>query len=277
LRQGIERGEVRAFYQPIISLQDGRVTGFEALARWQHPTRGLISPDAFIPLAEDTGLIVPLGMTILKEACAQLHKWQTIAVTKKPLTMSVNLSAKQFAQKGLVETVRKAIRDAKVEPTSVHLEITESILMENAQSAIDTLQQLKAVGVKLSIDDFGTGFSSLSYLHRFPFDIVKIDRSFVSRMNTDPDSSSIVETIIILANKLGKSIVAEGVETELNRTTLSEFSCEYGQGYLFSKPVDTFAAENILRNDRRPANSVYAPDEVMPHAYVETTSCQYAM
>src|SRR5207244_8524094 len=160
----------------------------------------------------------------------------------------------------------------KVAPGSVHLEITESILMENGQAAIDTLQQLKSIGVKLSIDDFGTGFSSLSYLHRFPFDIIKIDRSFVSRMNTDKDSRSIVETIIALANKLGKSIVAEGVETELHRATLSEFSCVYGQGYLFSQPVDISAAQEILNNGPYHANPDYQTDEILSQTYFETVA-----
>ena len=192
--------------------------------------------------------------------------------------MSINLSAKQFAQKGLVEAVRKIVRDTKVAPGSVHLEITESILMENGQAAIDTLQQLKSIGVKLSIDDFGTGFSSLSYLHRFPFDIIKIDRSFVSRMNTDKDSRSIVETIIALANKLGKSIVAEGVETEMHRATLSEFSCDYGQGYLFSQPVDKSAAQEILNNGPYHANPDYQTDEILSQTYFESVADnQYPM
>jgi diguanylate cyclase (GGDEF)-like protein/PAS domain S-box-containing protein len=278
LRQGIERGELRPFYQPVISLHDGSITGFEALARWEHPTRGLILPDDFIPLAEETGLIVPLGMKILEEACQQLQKWQAIVETDKPLTMSINLSAKQFAQKGLVEAVRKIFRNAKIAPDSVHLEITESIVMENAQAAIDTLHQLKSIGVKLSMDDFGTGYSSLSYLHRFPFDTVKIDRSFVSRMSTDKDCRSIVETIITLANKLGKSIVAEGVETELQREMLLEFSCEYGQGYLFSKPVDKFAAEDILRNVPCHTCRDYQTDEILSQTYFETVATnQYPM
>jgi len=278
LRQGIERGELRAFYQPIISLHDGSITGFEALARWEHPTRGLISPVDFIPLAEETGLIVPLGMKILKEACQQLQKWQAKIETGTSHTMRINLSAKQFAQKDLVEAIRKIVRNARIAPDSVHLEITESILMENVQAASDILHQLKSIGVKLSIDDFGTGFSSLSYLHRFPFDTIKIDRSFVSRMNTDKDSHSIVETIITLANKLGKSIVAEGVETELQRATLSEFSCEYGQGYLFSKPVDKFAAEKILYNGPYHADRDYQTDEILSQAYFETvTTNQYPM
>jgi diguanylate cyclase (GGDEF)-like protein/PAS domain S-box-containing protein len=277
LRRGIERGEVTCFYQPIVELRTGSLVGFEALARWKHPERGLIQPDAFIRLAEETGLIVPLGMKILEEACLQLRAWQTIAKTEKPLVMSVNLSAKQFAQKGVVEAIRKLIRDAKVKPSCIHLEITESILMENAQGAIDTLADFKAIGVKLSIDDFGTGYSSLSYLHTFPFDAVKIDRSFVSRMTTDLNSRSIVETIITLGEKLGKSIIAEGVETDQHVAMLSEFACGYGQGYLFSRPIDKDAASEYILVCRQSADLAYPSDIHSPQSEIETITNQYPM
>lgn len=277
LRQGIERGEIHAHYQPIISLRNGAVTGFEALARWEHPERGLISPVDFIPLAEETGLIVPLGIKILKEACRQLRSWQLILNTEQPLTMSVNLSGKQFVQKDLVEEIRKVIRDAQIEPSCIRLEITESIVMENASAAIDTLKQLKSIGVLLSIDDFGTGYSSLSYLHRFPFDIIKIDRSFVSRTNTDKDSLSIVETIITLANKLGKLVVAEGVETEAHRNILSELLCDYGQGYLFSKPLNSGDAEEFLQSNPVSQNESDQTVKVISQVNIETEINQYAM
>lgn len=249
LRHGIEKGDVQPYFQPIMSLQTGAVTGFEALARWQHPERGLVAPDHFIPLAEETGLIIPLGTAILKEACRQLHEWQQLFVTEKPLTMSVNLSGKQFAQKNLVEDISKIIRDAQIEPNCVHLEITESVVMDDAVAAIETLKQLKSIGVRLSIDDFGTGYSSLSYLHRFPFDILKIDRSFVSRMGIDKDSRGIVKTIVALAAELGKDVVAEGVETKEHQTMLNNFHCEFGQGYLFSKPLNPKDSKEFLQNN----------------------------
>jgi EAL domain-containing protein (putative c-di-GMP-specific phosphodiesterase class I) len=260
-----------------MSLQNGAVTGFEALARWEHPIRGLVSPVDFIPLAEETGLIVPLGMKILKEACQKLRQWQLIFNMENPLTMSINLSGKQFAQKDLVEEIRKVIRDEKIEPGCIRLEITESIVMENASAAIETLKQLKSIGVQLSIDDFGTGYSSLSYLHRFPFDILKIDRSFVTRMNTDKDSLSIVETIVTLAKKLGKTIVAEGVETDAHKTTLSELLCDFGQGYLFSKPLNSFDAEEFLRNNTTTENIEYSSVQVVTEGSIETVTNLYAM
>lgn len=247
LRQGIDRGELQPHFQPIIALATGTVTGFEALARWEHPERGLISPVDFIPLAEETGLIVALGLQILKQSCQQLHVWQKMFHGDSPLTMSINLSGKQFAQKGLVEEIRKIIRDAHVDPRCLRLEVTESVVMDNAGEAIEILKQLKSIGVQLSIDDFGTGYSSLSYLHRFPFDILKIDRSFVSRMGTDRDSRSIVETIITLAAKLNKSVVAEGVEYQQHQHLLKELSCHYGQGYYFSKPLNSVNAEAYLK------------------------------
>lgn len=277
LRQGIERNEVCAHYQPIMSLQNGTVTGFEALARWEHPKRGLISPVDFIPLAEDTGLIVPLGMKIFKEACQKLRHWQLIFNTEEPLTMSINLSGKQFVQKDLVEEIRKVIRDAQIDPSCIRLEITESIVMENASAAIDTLKQLKSIGVQLSIDDFGTGYSSLSYLHRFPFDILKIDRSFVSRMSTDKDSLSIVETIITLANKLGKTTVAEGVETEGHKDILRQLSCDYGQGYLFSKPLNSDNAEEFLLKHTNTQNDRDQSIKVVSQINIETVANQYSM
>ena len=277
LRQGIERGEIHAYYQPIMSLQDDSISGFEALARWEHPERGLISPVDFITLAEETGLIVPLGMKILKDSCRQLRDWQLKYRTEKPLTMSINLSGKQFAQKDMVEEIRKVIRNAELDPECIRLEITESIVIENASAASDTLRQLKAIGVRLSIDDFGTGYSSLSYLHRFPFDILKIDRSFVSRMNTDKDSLSIVETIITLAQKLGKAVVAEGVETERHKNILTELLCDYAQGYLFSKPLNRFDAEKLLENVSVSANDGAPGLKTISPIEVEAVTNQYAM
>ncbi len=274
LRRGIEKGEIQPYFQPIVSLPSGEITGFEALARWEHPHRGLIPPVDFISLAEETGLIVPLGISILEKSCQQLRRWQKMFDTEKSLTMSVNLSGKQFAQKNLVEEVRRIIIETEVEPDCIRLEVTESVVMENAVAAIETLKQLKLIGVQLSIDDFGTGYSSLSYLHRFPFDILKIDRSFVSCMNTDKDSRSIVETIITLANKLGKTTVAEGVETDAHRFMLSEFSCEYAQGYLFSKPLNAPDAEEFLHKNAVAKDDGDQPLEVASPRAVEARNIE---
>ncbi|MCA1593282.1 MAG: EAL domain-containing protein [Acidobacteria bacterium] len=277
LRQGIERNEIQPHYQPIISTETGVVTGLEALARWHHPQRGLVSPADFIPLAEETGLIVPLGMSVLKQACHQLRKWQGMFEAQEQLTMSVNLSGKQFAQANLVEEIRNTIRDAQLDPSCIRLEITESVVMENAISSIELLKQLKSIGVKLSIDDFGTGYSSLSYLHRFPFDILKIDRSFISRMSTDRESRSIVKTIITLATELDKDVIAEGVETEGHRAALVELSCHYGQGFLFSKPLDADKAAEFLRDRLNQQKGIPSSAQTLPNDSVATVDSSYAM
>jgi EAL domain-containing protein (putative c-di-GMP-specific phosphodiesterase class I) len=222
-------------------------------------------------------LIVPLGMTIFRESCQQLRLWQEKFKTEHPLTMSVNLSGKQFAQKNLVEKIRKSIRDAGLKPNCIRLEITESVVMGDAIAAIEMLKQLKSIGVQLSIDDFGTGYSSLSYLHRFPFDILKIDRSFVSRMSIDKDSRGIVKTIITLASELGKAVVAEGVETEEHKAMLSELACEYGQGYLFSKPMNKDKAEEFLQNSLLALTSDSLASDVISKEGIENAANVYAM
>jgi len=232
LRRAIERHEIRVHYQPIFSLSDQRLVGFESLARWDSETLGPVSPLQFIPLAEETGLIIPLGMAVLNEACQQMHKWHTQFPSLPKLSVSVNLSSKQFQQLSLVDHIKDALRKTKLDPECLQLEITESVIMENAEEAAGMLSQLKALGVKLSIDDFGTGYSSLSYLHSFPFDILKIDRSFVTRMGTDKESTGIIETILILADKLGKRAIAEGIETPGQLADLVAAGCDHGQGYL---------------------------------------------
>jgi diguanylate cyclase (GGDEF)-like protein/PAS domain S-box-containing protein len=246
LRHAIERKGVNVHYQPIVSLADRKLVGFEALARIDSPELGPISPAQFIPLAEETGLIIPLGMLVLQEACRQTVEWHKLYPREQPLTISVNLSSKQFMQLNLVELIRKGLDETGMDPSCLHLEITESVIMERAQDAAEMLSQLKSLGVKLSIDDFGTGYSSLSYLHSFPFDILKIDRSFVNRMGTDNESTGIVETILTLAHKLGKKAVAEGVETEEQVAALRSLGCGYGQGYLFSRPLWSDAAEKLI-------------------------------
>ena len=249
LRLAIEKGEIIPHYQPLVELETGRIIGFEALARWQHPTRGAISPADFIPLAEETGLIAQLDVAILREACRQVSDWQRKYPKQLELTLSVNLSGRQFRKISLIEETKAIIAETGIEPSCLRLEITESIMMDNAPQTVEMLRQLKTLGIKLSIDDFGTGYSSLSYLHRFPFDVLKIDRSFVTRMTNDRDCRAIVKTVVTLALELGKKVVAEGVETEAHRQHLTELGCHYGQGYLFAKPLPANDAQELLAKD----------------------------
>jgi EAL domain-containing protein (putative c-di-GMP-specific phosphodiesterase class I) len=238
LRRAIDREELRVDYQPIVSLDNGQLAGFEALIRWQHPERGFINPADFIPLAEDTGLIVPLGLWILKKACQQLCQWQWQSPANRSLFMSVNLSGKQVAVPSLVSDISEILEETHIEPRHLKLEIPESAVMENAEMAARLLKRLKALGVQLSIDDFGTGYSSLSYLHRFPVNTLKIDRSFVGRIGEAAENIEIVRTVVSLAENMGMEVVAEGVETLSQLMQLRKLKCQYGQGYLFSRPVD---------------------------------------
>lgn len=250
LRQAIEQKEFCVYYQPIVSLQTGRLAGFEALVRWNHPRRGLVSPADFIPVAEETGLIVPIGQWVLNEACAHIRQWQIDSPSHRALSLSVNLSARQVAQPDLLEQIKEALDNSKLSPHCLKLEITESVVMENAEAATLMFKQLRLLGVQLSIDDFGTGYSSLSYLHRFPLNYLKIDRSFVMRLTTDNDNA-IVRTISTLARNLGMEVIAEGIETEEQYQQLKMLGCEYGQGYLFSRPVDNDGVEHLLAQDAR--------------------------
>jgi len=245
LRQALARDEFRVHYQPIISLDSWRITGFEALLRWEHPGQGFISPMKFIPAAEETGAIVPIGLWVLGEACSQLRDWQELFPSDPPLTVSVNLSGKQFSQPGLVEAINHILIKTGIEARCLKVEITESAIIENLESATATLKQLKMLGIQISLDDFGTGYSSLSYLHRFPIDTLKIDRSFVTRMNL-PKNSEIIRTIVDLANNLGMDVIAEGVETREQIIQLTGMKCEYVQGYLLSKPIDGEAMRGLI-------------------------------
>ena len=248
LRQAIEQKEFCVFYQPIVSLQTGRLAGFEALVRWNHPRRGLVSPADFVPVAEETGLIVQIGDWVLAEACARVREWQLASPSHRSLHLSVNLSARQVAQSDLLIRIKQALAKSKLDPHCLKLEITESVVMENAEAAALMFKQLRSLGVQLSLDDFGTGYSSLSYLHRFPLNYLKVDRSFVAGLTIDKDNA-IVRTISTLARNLGMEVIAEGVETEEQFEQLRLLGCEYGQGYLFSPPVADQYVLHLLAQD----------------------------
>ncbi len=247
LRRAIEKEELFVEYQPIVSLDTFRVTGFEALARWNQQDQGPINPSQFIPVAEELGLIFPMGEWILRQACAQTSKWQEQYPMDTPLTISVNLSGKQFTQPDLIEPIEKILAETNLSPTSLKLEITESAMVENEAAASEMLRRLRLLGVGLSIDDFGTGYSSLSSLHRFPISTLKIDASFVRRMSGQNENTEIVRTIMSLADNLGMDVTAEGVETLEQVTKLRTFGCKKGQGFFFSRPVSATNAEALLR------------------------------
>jgi diguanylate cyclase (GGDEF)-like protein len=249
LRRALDREEFRVHYQPIVALDTGQLAGFEALLRWEHPERGFVSPGDFISLAEDTGLIVPLGMWVLKRACQQLSKWQWQSHSARSLFMSVNLSSKQLAQSALVNQIREVLSETHLEPRHLKLEITESAVMDNAETAVQLLRRLKALGVQLSIDDFGTGYSSLGYLHRFPVDTLKIDRSFIGRIGETAENIEIVRTIVSLAENIGMEVVAEGVETLAQFRQLRKLNCQYGQGYLFARPADAGTIDGWIAHE----------------------------
>lgn len=238
LRRAVERREFLVYYQPIISLTTGRICGFEALVRWLHPIRGLVSPIEFIPIAEETGLINAINTWVLQSACHQLSVWQHHPVTPEPLTISVNLSARLFLQTNFVEQIDRIIYESKINPAYLELEITESVIMENSYAIKKILQQLKQRKIKLIMDDFGTGYSSLSYLHSFPFDALKIDQSFVKRMQENKENMGLVPAMIGIANSMGMSAIAEGVETQEQLAQLRSLNCNFAQGYLFSQPIE---------------------------------------
>jgi diguanylate cyclase (GGDEF)-like protein len=235
LRHALERQEIRLFYQPRVDCRSGRLLGTEALARWQHPERGLIPPTQFIPIAEESGLIVPIGVWIIGEACRQQAAWRDQGVGD--ILISINISAAQLRDPELVPCLQSTLLTWKVDPAKIELELTETLLMEDVPATIDLLNRLKALGISLSVDDFGTGYSSLNYLHRFPIDKLKIDKSFVSNMLADSNNLAITRTIISLGHTLGLKVVAEGVEHEEEARMLAAAGCDELQGYLFSKPL----------------------------------------
>ena len=249
LRHALERGEFRNFYQPIVALASCDIAGFEALLRWQHPTRGLLAPIEFIPVAEETGLIRELGWWNLREACRQISVWRASFIAHPYLTISVNLSAKQFLQPNLVEDIRKLLVELEVPPEALRLEITESTVMADPSAAVEMLEKIKSLGIHLAIDDFGTGYSSLSYLHRFPLDTLKIDRSFISGMGDQGEGIEIARTILPMANNLRLDVVAEGIETVQQVSLLKKLQCKYGQGYYFSRPLSAEGIATLLAGD----------------------------
>jgi len=251
LRRAADRQEFLLHYQPVVSLQSGRIVGFEALLRWQHPERGLISPGESLPVAEEIGLLIPIGKWVLQNASRQLRAWQVEFPVVPPLSMSVNLSCKQFLQSGeLLTIVDETLKATGLDPRSLAFEVTETVMMENAEAALATLAQLKDRQLRISIDDFGTGYSSLSYLQRLPIDNLKIDQSFVAQIKPAGESLEIVRSIITLAHSLGKQVVAEGIETGEQLAQLRSLGCEFGQGYFFSKPLETEAAGKLIADAR---------------------------
>ncbi|BAH77941.1 sensor domain-containing protein [Solidesulfovibrio magneticus] len=246
LRAALDRGELLLHYQPIVDVQTGRIEGFEALVRWDHPDRGLVPPVQFIPLAEETGLIQPLGRFVIAEACRQLRAWQLELPEAEQLSVSVNVSCHQFVKEGLVDHVAGVLETTGLDPACLKLEITESVLMHDAQHTAGELSRLKALGVKIAIDDFGTGYSSLSYLRQLPIDHLKIDRSFISGDDVNGESQEIVKSIIALARSLGLTVIAEGVEHQDQLDKLRNADCDKAQGFMFSRPVDKDAALALL-------------------------------
>jgi len=251
LRYAIVCNELELFYQPIVRLEDAALCGCEALVRWNHPKKGFMSPVEFIPLAESTGLIIPMTVQILRSACTQLVRWQELSSAQEPLMVSVNLSVRNFSDPRLVDHVEAIIMETGVRPASLKLEITETAVMDNADDAIAILERLKTIGVSISIDDFGTGYSSLSFLHTFPLDHLKIDRSFVKVMGDANENRQIVRTIVALAKALDLEIIAEGIETKAQLKKLRRLGCHFGQGYLFSPPLPVTEFEPLLSDPYR--------------------------
>jgi diguanylate cyclase (GGDEF)-like protein/PAS domain S-box-containing protein len=250
LRRAMEREEFEVHYQPIVALESGRISGFEALVRWSHPERGQISPTDFIPIAEETGLVIQIDRWVLKQACLQMRRWQETLPHTRQMKISVNLSCKQFMQPTIVEQVLETLRETGLDPRSLKLEITESVMMERGDYAMSVLEQLSKAGIELSLDDFGTGYSSLSYIHHFPVNTLKIDQSFIKRIGGE-QNGEIVRAVVALARNLGLEVVAEGIETVLQLDQLKALGCEQGQGYYFSEPVDEASATELIEKEAR--------------------------
>jgi len=246
LKRAIEQWEFEVYYQPKVDLESKRIIGFEALLRWRHPIKGIIPPNQFIPLAEATGLIIPIGIRTVRVACETIRDWQDQFPQRQPLEVSVNLSVRQFQDRHLIDDIRKIIAETKIIPSTLQFEVTESVLVSDPDQALEIVKELRRMGVGLKIDDFGTGYSSLSYLHKLPFDTLKIDRSFINTMGDDHAAFEIVRAIILLAGSLGLQVVAEGIETQVQADELRSLGCGFGQGYLFAPPLTKEAARRML-------------------------------
>lgn len=249
LRQALDDQQLQVFYQPIVNIQIGKLSGFEALGRWPHPQRGFIPPTEFIPIAEETGLIIPLGEWILQSACQQMATWLQTYPSAVNYTISVNMSIKQLKDPNLLKKVDRALEQSGLNRHQLSLELTESILMENVIELKVILNQLKERGIQLSIDDFGTGYSSLSYLHLFPFNTIKIDQSFITRIGAQGENQEIIETIINLASQLNMDAISEGVESKQQLNYLKKLLCQKAQGHYFSQPLSSDAAEVFILNN----------------------------
>ena len=261
LRQSLETEDFRLHYQPIVDLSTGQLEGFEVLLRWEHPTEGMVFPDDFIPVAEETGLIVPIERWVLRRSCEQIRAWRSQLPPSQELSLHVNLSGKHLGRKELASELESIIEEMGLDPRWLRLEITESALVENTEEAVELLGKLRDIGCLLAVDDFGTGYSSLSVLQRYPLDMLKVDRSFVMHMQGDPVSTQVVRTILQLAEGLGLDVVAEGIETEEQRQILVDLGCTNGQGYYFSKPVDLARAQEIVNGTANGLTLLPAKDD----------------
>jgi EAL domain-containing protein (putative c-di-GMP-specific phosphodiesterase class I) len=251
LRQALERQEFRLEYQPIVALKSGHVAGVEALLRWEHPEYGLTRPDVFLEIAMELGLMTKIGEWSFREACRQLTVWHAEFPQIRPLTVSVNVSLRHFADADMAALVNKTLVATGVDASSLKIEITESDMMQNPEAVTEVLKQIESLRIQTCLDDFGTGYSSLSYLHQLPITFLKIDQSFVRRLGADDDALAIVKTIIVLAHQLGRQVIAEGVETAEHLTILRSLGCEYGQGYFFARPLPVAEVASLLASGRR--------------------------
>ena len=251
LRRALDRDELRVAYQPILSLRDGSIASVEALLRWEHAERGLILPDEFIPVAEESGMIEPIGRWVLDVACAEAARWQATRPDSRPLGISVNLSVRQFMQRDLEATVAAAIAAASIDPSSLSLEITESVLLDEPEGARETIARVARLGVRFVLDDFGTGYSSLAYLSGLPIDGLKVDRSFVRTLGRNERSTAITTAIVRMAQALSLEVIAEGVETGEQLQALCALRCELAQGFYFHRPLSAAAVSEMLEAERR--------------------------
>nr|WP_239987028.1 EAL domain-containing protein [Pseudomonas syringae] len=248
LRGALERDEFILHFQPKVSLTDGRISGLEALLRWNHPEQGMVSPADFIPILEDTGLIIPVGVWVIRKVCETLKRWEENHIRLVPI--AINLSVRQLQVKGLAETVKHIVEAYGINPALLEFELTESMLMIDPESAVEILRDIKSYGISLSVDDFGTGYSSLAYLKRFPLDALKIDRAFIKDITSNHEDAAITRAVIVLAHELGLNVIAEGVETVDQLELLVTYGCDQMQGYLFSKPVISDECAAMIKSSR---------------------------